>query len=121
MINLKKEQLTAVSKRRYASKMRRFLNEAFEESLLIPAVDMEATILEQTDKAATYGITAEDDLAAYLSCSWLMGTDFDQKFNTIQAVLLQQSLSGPEKAQALWNFTESSFTLLSGALPTREV
>ncbi len=113
MLKLDSSQLANISKQLYATRMREYLNSVFAESVEVADSELEAAILALTDRASLYNITAESDLAAYITCAWLMGKDFDDKFDAARNLLDDTALSGLEKAEGLWLFIEQSFAVLA--------
>lgn len=112
MLSIAPEQLNALSTQSYAARMRKYLNSSFEESQQVPADIMEEVIIKQTKQARLYNITLETDLTAYLSAAWLLGEDFDTKFQTVKDVLQNDILPASDKAEFLWDFTKQSFAIL---------
>ena len=113
MLLLDNNQIKTIGLGAYALRMRKYLNDAFEDSKQVPAQKMEETIIKMTKQAAIYNMTLETDLAAYISAAWLLGLDFDTKFLTVNKTLQSDNLSGIEKAEFLWQFIEDSFEILN--------
>ena len=55
----------------------------------------------QCRKAAGYGLTAELEIARYVIAAWLLGADFDTRFEAIAQILATDRMSPAGKAEAI--------------------
>ena len=61
----------------------------------------------QCSQARTYGLESELDIAKYVISAWLLGQDFDERFQAIQECLSTDRLLPSQKAEAIERITMS--------------
>ena len=72
-------------------------------------------IRRQTARARCHGLNDEHSVATYVYTAWLMGEEFDRRIPAIAQILADRTMTSPDKAQALGNFSKLVFRTLSGA------
>lgn len=66
----------------------------------------------QAGRAEAYGLVTERQAAAYVTCAWLLGPDFDAEFPAAREMLGSHEHSPDEKAEWLGEWTEAMFAAL---------
>ena len=115
MLKIRKEQMANLSGRRteqFVERIADFLHEEYPETEDIPHEEFLATIHRQTNRADSYGLTTEQQVATYVTCAWLLGLDFDSEFPAAQEVLTSDQHSPEAKREWLAEWTEAIFAAL---------
>ena len=92
-----------------------FLRERFDDATEMPDAELSRGIHEQVERAETYGLLSEKQVASYVTTAWLLGQDFDQKFPKINAVLRSPMYEPDEKADFVLEHAAQLFDALAGA------
>ena len=111
-MELSNSQVAAISDRLYTTRMRLYLNAHFPESQELPPAELDDAILQLTHRAAQYKLVLETHLAPYVVTAWVMGLDFDERFDTAKNVLENLELDSGTKAEWLWLFVSNAVSIL---------
>lgn len=106
--------LGKVPEETFAIRSAQFLVERFPEAAEAPIDDVLAAVREAIQRGRSYGLRTEQDLAAYVLTSFLLGSEFDKEFPAAYEVLLSPVLAPSDKALWLNQWTEEMFQTLSG-------
>jgi hypothetical protein len=115
MFKIRKEQMDAQSKavrEHYEDRLYDFLCEEFPEAKDDPPAELRAEIHRQVEKAKTYGLESEQDVALYLTSAWMLGKEFDTEFPAANEILKSPMRSPAMKAEDLSKLTERLFLAL---------
>lgn len=77
------------------------LREAFPEAREEPDAEMTEAVGALVEQADSYGLTSGAQAAAYVTCAWLLGPDFDGEFPAAREMLDSPHYSPDEKAEWL--------------------
>ena len=88
-----------------------FLQEEFDDARDEPRLELKAAVGGLVEKARTYELTTEQQIATYVTCAWLLGQDFDTEFPAAEE-MLSSPYSPEDKATWLSQWTEAIFETL---------
>jgi hypothetical protein len=114
-LKIREEQMDALAEpraREFAERLAGFLCEQFPEAAGEPPGEFRAAVREQVEKADVYGLSTEQQAAAYVTCAWLLGPDFDAEFPAAQEMLASADYTPDEKAEWLGEWTEAMLAAL---------
>lgn len=77
------------------------------------APEGQAELRRQCERARSYGLLSELDLARFVICAWLLGRDFDTRFSAMSEVLRSTDLFPSEKGEAIEAFCVVLFKTLA--------
>ena len=123
MLRLDKAQLGTLEDlhmQAYARRVCAFLRDNFSDAAEVPALELEAQVMEQLTRANRYGLCNEDQILIYVVTAWLLGDRFDEQLPAARLVLNDTDYSPEEKSEWLEDWTVMIFHRLSphAELPT---
>ena len=116
MFRISAEQLESSSNRRFEQTLTQIICQHTPDGK--GAVDTPAgqKILEQQiQKARSYGMRSELEIANYVIAAWLLGPDFDHRFPAMSEILHADTLPPLKKAEALEKVCMVLFTQLQSS------
>lgn len=113
MITFKAQRLQALADAGLISRLKAFLNEAYPDSLKVPAVQMETVLREQLLRCQGYGLTTERQASIYVVTVWLLGERFDEE-HPAAAEILTCDADANLKVQLLEDWTLLLLRTLEG-------
>jgi len=106
MLVIKKSQFAQMGEVSFVERLRSVLLESFPEQVrAIPATELNAEILRQARRAETYGMTSETSAATFVVTAWMLGLDFDTRFEDVQHTLTSTWLTQDQKSNWLQQFS----------------
>ena len=114
MLKIRKEQiqkLSSSSAGSFKDRMVNFLQEEFDDAKDEPRQQLKREVEGQVEKARSYQLTTEQEIATYVTCAWLLGQDFDTELPAAQE-MLSSPYSPEDKATWLSQWTEAMFETL---------
>lgn len=115
MLKIRSEQIETFSShqaREFKERLAEYLRKEFPEAEEIPDDEFMLTIHQQMQKAESYGLTTEQQIASYVTCAWLLGLGFDKDFPAAQEMLTSEHHSPEHKRTWLAEWTEEIFRAL---------
>ncbi len=103
-LNIRTEQMEALAAPHlsdFVGRLVAHLRESFPEANEEPDEELTAAVEELVEKADSYGLTTGAQAAAYVTCAWLLGADFDSEFPAAGEMLESPDYSPDEKAEWL--------------------
>jgi hypothetical protein len=88
------------AERRYVASVAAFLKSRIPEAAEEQPEKLTAFVSAMVNKAKKYGLTSKRDAAIYVTASYLLGENFEERFEKVLRVLRSQT-PGPEKADWL--------------------
>ena len=108
------DSLGNLPKETFARRSTEFLRHRFPEAANSPLDEVLAAVRIAVQRGEIHGLRAEQDLAAYVLTSFLLGSDFDTEFPAAYDVLFSPVLEPSDKALWLTQWTEEMFLTLAG-------
>ena len=106
MLTLTPHQLDAIGEARFQQRLSDLLLESVPDSRgVIDTPEGRQVLREQCAKARSYGMGAELDVANYVITAWLLGLDFDTRFQAMSEVLGSDLMTPSQKAFAITQIT----------------
>lgn len=112
MLTIRSQQLDLIADRRFSDKIADFLRRQFTEALELDFTLLEDLVFKQIRRAREYGFTEEGHIAVYVSSAWMLGETFDKRFSAAAATLSNPTLTTPDKADWLAEWTIALFEAL---------
>ncbi len=116
-MQIRKEQMDTFSQAeltKFETRIADFLYSEFPDVQTIPQAELMPAIHEQVNKARSYGLETERQIANYVTTAWLLGQQFDTEFPAAQEMLKSSEYTQDDKSEWLAQWTEEMFAALEG-------
>jgi hypothetical protein len=114
MFTITESRFTQMGEASFVDRMRSVLLEAFPEQIrAVPSAELSAEILRQARRAEAYGLTSELSAATFVLTAWMLGLDFDTRFEDVQRTLASTWLTQDQKSSWLESFSVKLLQLLT--------
>ena len=87
---IRSAQLSALGKQSeldFVNRLVELLREQFPDSLDIPKPELRSEITRQIEKARSYNLSTEQQIATYVVAAYLLGKTFDKQFPAAREIL----------------------------------
>jgi hypothetical protein len=106
MLTIRKSQFTQMGELSFLERLRSVLRESFPEAVrAIPGAELDAEILRLVHRAEAYGLKSEQSAAIFVTTAWMLGRDFDTRFEDVQTTLKSTGLTQSQKSSWLQSFS----------------
>ena len=100
MLIITESQLARMGEASFVARLRRVLMESFPEEIRsIPAAELDAQI-RQAHRAEAYGLKNEVSVATFVATAWMLGPDFDTRFDIAHTTL--KSIVAYRSSKSSW-------------------
>lgn len=116
MLNVRSEQieeLSRASESAFELRLIQLLGESFPEMLRVPHLELQRSVHALTDRARIYGLTTEQDFGIYVMVAWILGADFDTRFEAAKEVLTSGGYTTDDKRQWLLMWIHEMFAYVA--------
>ena len=112
MFQLREQHMQAIGRNIFVDRVTKFLIEEFPEAGDMDHSELGDEVARQVRKAESYGLHTERQAVKYVVTAWMMGTDFDTKFDATRGVLPSEQFTADEKAEWLEEWVMTIFEAL---------
>ncbi len=121
MFKIREEQIKvfeATQARRFEDRVIRFLQDEFADAAESSPEELRPQVASQIAKATSYGLKSEQEAVTYVVTAWLLGSDFDEKYQEAREVLADAESPPEVKAEWLaeWGPAKAQEIVEEGAL-----
>jgi hypothetical protein len=114
VLAISNSQFTKMGEASFIERMKEVLLETVPAAVrAIPPAELDAEILRQVHRADTYGLRSEASAAIYVVTAWMLGLDFNTRFEDVHATLGSRWLTQAQKSEWLQSFTVELLKALS--------
>ena len=114
-MQISKEQMDAFSKEamvEFEEKIADLLQDEFPDARETSLEELKPAIHEQVNKAKTYGLETEQQIANYVTTAWLLGEQFDTEFPAAKEKLTSSEDTADDKISWVVQWTKDMFEAL---------
>jgi hypothetical protein len=114
-MQIRSEQIALIGQAALLDKVSVLLIDADPKAALaLTTPEGKQILLEQFQKAESYGLEAELDIGRYVITAWLLGLDFDTRFPAMNAILTAPNGRPEQKSEAIEKVSVALFKTLRG-------